>query len=154
MEENIVSIIENILDTEWVESNAICGDDALCGDLICGVENPKPRILRQWNPKRVDFAKEDGLILYETSGMMREAGDITYFSEDVTGFVSIDIRTITSEKQFDAIYDELERIRKLKRKNPHVDYDRWDFIRKTLFHRPLSWRGVVDYKLSRANVAL
>lgn len=137
MEENVVEIIESLLDTYWDTDNVA-----------------KPQILRQWNPKRVDLATQDALLLYETSGLAKEPGDLTYFSENVTGFVSIDIRSITSESRFKALYAEIERIRKLYRKAPHTDYDRLDFIRKTLFHRPLSWRGVVDYKLSRVNVSL
>ena len=137
VEENVVEIIEDLLDTNWNAGNVT-----------------KPQILIQWNPKRVDFGKEDGLILYETSGLAKEAGDLTYHTENITGFISVDIRTVNSEARFKALYTEIERIRKLKRKAPHTDYDRWDFIRKTLFHRPLSWRAVVDYKLSRANVAL
>ena len=157
MEENIVEIIEGLLNDEWIEDDAVCGDDAICGKTLCGYEDAPgvtPQILRQWNPKRVDFAKEDAMMLYETSGLMKEPGDLTYFSENVTGFVSLDIRTVNSEARFKALYTEIERIRKFKRKNPHADYDRWDFIRKTLFHRPLSWRAVVDYKFLRANVAL
>ena len=108
----------------------------------------------QWNPKRVDFGKEDGLILYETSGLAKEPGDITYHTENIEGFISVDIRTINSEARFKALYTEIERIRKNVRKNPHTDYDRLDFIRKTLFHRPLSWRAVIDYKLSACNTIL
>jgi hypothetical protein len=137
MEENVVEIIESLLDDNWNSYNV-----------------KKPQILRQWNPKRVDMAKDDAVILYETSGLMKEPGDLTYFSEDVNGFVSVDIRTVKSESRFKALYTEIERIRKLKRKNPHTDYDRWDFVRKTLFHRPLSWRAVVDYKLSKANQSI
>lgn len=137
MEENVVEIIESLLDTNWNAENVT-----------------KPQILRQWNPKRVDFGKEDAVLLFETSALAKELGDLTYFSENVDGFISVDIRTVNSESRFKALYTEIERIRKLKRKAPHTDYDRWDFIHKTLFHRPLSWRAVVDYKLSKANVAL
>ena len=137
MEENVVDIIESLLDTNWNAGNVT-----------------KPQILIQWDPKRVDFGKEDGVILYETSALAKEPGDLTYHTENVTGFVSVDIRTVNSEARFIALYTEIERIRKLKRKAPHTDYDRWDFIHKTLFHRPLSWRAVIDYKLLRANVAL
>ena len=137
MEEDIVGIIEGLLDTNWNAGNVT-----------------KPQILIQWDSKRIDFGKEDGVIIYETSGLAKEPGDLTYHTENVTGLISVDIRTIDSEARFKALYTEIERIRKLKRKAPHADYDRWDFIRKTLFHRPLSWRAVVDYKLLRANVAL
>lgn len=157
MEENIVEIIEDILNNEWIEDNAICGDDAICGKTLCGYENAldvKPQILRQWNPKRVNLAKEDAVILYETSQFAKEPGDITYHTENVTGFVSVDIRTVNSEARFKALYTQIEAIRKMMRKAPHTDYDRWDFIRETLFHRPLSWRAVIDYKLSKANITL
>ena len=137
MKEDVVEIVQNLLDTNWNAGNCV-----------------KPQIICQWDSKRIDFGKEDGLILYETSGLAKEAGDITYHTENIEGFVSVDIRTVNSESRFKALYIEIERIRKLNRKAPHTDYDRWDFIRKTLFHRPLSWRAVVDYKLSRANVAL
>ena len=137
VEENVTAIIEDLLDTNWNAGNVV-----------------KPQILKQWNPKRVDLAKEDAVILYETSGLMKEPGDLTFHTENIEGYISVDIRTVNSESRFIALYTEIERIRTLKRKAPHTDYDRWDFIHKTLFHRPLNWRAVIDYKLLRANVAL
>lgn len=156
MQENIVEIIEDLLNDEWA-IEAVCGDNALCGHVLCGYENDLdaiPQIFRQGNdPKRVDLATEDMVKIYEIN-FSKEPGDITYATEDIEGSVSVDVRTVNSEAQFKALYTEIERIRKFKRKNPHADYDRWDFVRKTLFHRPLSWRAVVDYKFLRANVAL
>lgn len=137
MEEDVVNIIESLLDTNWNAGNVT-----------------KPQILKQWNPKRVDFGKEDGVIIYETSGLAKEPGDLTYHTENVTGLISVDIRTINSGSRCKALYTEIERIRTLKRKAPHTDYDRWDYLRRTIFHRPLNWRAVIDYKLLRANVAL
>jgi len=136
-EENVVEIIESLLNTNWNTENVA-----------------KPTILRQWDPKRVDLRNQDVLLIYETAGLTREQADITYSYEDGEGFISVDIRTVVSEARFKALYAEIERIRKLKRKDPHTDWDRWDYIRRQLFHRPKSYRAVVDYKLVKYDETL
>ena len=136
-EENIVSIIREILDDNWNAGNA-----------------PKPEIIAQWDEKRVDLAASDVILIYETSGLMKQMGDLAYNTEDKQGFLSLDIRTTESEDRWDALYGEVERIRKAKRRDPHTDWDHLDFVRKTLFHRPRSWRGVIDYQLIKWNEAL
>lgn len=136
-EEDIVSIIEAILNANWNPATV-----------------PLPTIIAQWDDKRVDLRAGDLILIYETSGLMKEQGDLCYNTEDKTGFISLDIRTTESEVRFNLLYGEVERIRKLKRRDPHADWDHLDFIRKTLFHRPGSWRGVVDYRLVKWNEPL
>lgn len=136
-EEDIVSIIEAILNANWNPATV-----------------PLPTIIAQWDDKRIDLRAGDLILIYETSGLMKEQGDLCYNTEDKTGFISLDIRTTESEVRFNLLYGEVERIRKLKRRDPHADWDHLDFIRKTLFHRPGSWRGVVDYRLVKWNEPL
>lgn len=136
-EEDIVSIIEAILNANWNPATV-----------------PLPTIIAQWDDKRIDLRAGDLILIYETSGLMKEQGDLCYNTEDKTGFISLDIRTTESEVRFNLLYGEVERIRKLKRRDPHADWDHLDFIRKTLFHRPGSWRGVVDFRLVKWNEPL
>jgi len=136
-EEDIVGIVEAILNTNWNGDNVT-----------------KPQILAQWDEKRVDLRAADLVLIYETSGLTKQQGDLAYNTEDKQGFISLDIRTTESEARWNALYTEVERIRKLKRRDPHTDWDHLDFIRKTLFHRSGSWRGVIDYQLTKWNEAL
>ena len=136
-EEDIVSIIESLVDTNWNTENC-----------------PKPSIIAQWDEKRVDLRAGDLILIYETSGLVKTIGDLAYNTEDKNGFISLDIRTVETEARWKALYTEVERIHKAKRRKPHTDWDLWDFVRKTLFHRPGSWRGVVDYKLVKWNETL
>ena len=135
-EEDIVGIVESILDTDWIAENVA-----------------KPTIIAQWDEKRVNLRSGDLILIYETS-FTKEQGDLTYSTEDKTGIISLDIRTVESEARYNALYAEVERIRKAARKDPHADWDILNFVRKTLFHRPKSWRGVVDYRLEKYNEAL
>jgi len=136
-EEDVVGIIESILNANWNEETVT-----------------KPTIIAQWDEKRVDLRAADLILIYETSGMPKTPGDLAYNTEDKSGFVSLDIRSVVSEARWKALYAETERIRKAKRRQPHTDWDILQFVRKTLFHRPGSWRGVVDYKLEKWNEAL
>mgnify|MGYP001106203588 CR=1 FL=1 len=136
-EEDIVGIVELMLNTDWITENVA-----------------KPTIIAQWDEKRVNLRSGDLILIYETSGLSKEQGDLTYSTEDKTGLVSLDIRTVMSKARFNALYTEVERVRKAARKAPHADWDILNFVRRTLFHRPGSWRGVVDYRLEKYNEAL
>jgi|GEM_PF-1495298 len=127
-EEDVVGIIESILNANWNEETVT-----------------KPTIIAQWDEKRVDLRAADLILIYETSGLMKSPGDLAYNTEDKNGFVSLDIRTVVDEERWKALYAEVERIRKVKRRQPHTDWDILQFVRKTLFYRPGSWRGVIDY---------
>jgi len=136
-EEDITHIIETVLTANWNPATV-----------------PLPTIIAQWDEKRVDLRAGDLILIYETSGLMKAQGDLAYNTEDKSGFISLDIRTTESEARWKALYAEVERIRKAKRRDPHTDWDHLDFIRRTLFHRAGSWRGVIDYGLVKWNEPL
>jgi len=105
-EEDVVGIIESILNANWNEETVT-----------------KPTIIAQWDEKRVDLRAADLILIYETSGLMKSPGDLAYNTEDKNGFVSLDIRTVVDEERWKALYAEVERIRKVKRRQPHTDWD-------------------------------
>ena len=134
MNEDVVSIAVDLLDTTWNADNCV-----------------KPQIIAPIEQyKRVDLVEGDAILVYDTGPSMRAKGSIFYDHEDFNSFVSIDIRTVASKTRLNALWTECNRIRVLKRKDPHADWHTLYHLRRTplinksvgLFRYVLDWRFV------------
>jgi hypothetical protein len=140
MEEDVVSITVSLLDTNWNASNCV-----------------KPQIIAPIEQyKQVDLADGDVILIYDTGPSMRAKGDILYSTEDFDSFVSIDIRTVASKSRLNALWTEVNRIRVLKRKDPHTDWHSIHHLRRTpLINKSVGlFRYVVDWRFVARKVAL
>ena len=138
--EDVVSITVDLLIDNWNSSNV-----ARPG-IISAIENYK----------RVELANSDAILVYDTGPAMRERGDIFYDTEDYNSFVSIDIRTTVDKTRLEALWTEVNRIRVLKRKAPHADW-------QTLYHVSRIpridksvglWRYIIEWRYISRKVAL
>lgn len=140
MNEDVVGITVALLEDNW---NAL---NVTTPGVIAAIENHK----------RLDLGNKDAIVVYDTGPTMRERGDISYASEDFNSFVSIDIRTVVDKTRLEALWTEVNRIRVLKRKDPHTDW-------QTLYHMGRTpridksvglWRYVVDWRYLSRKVLL
>ena len=140
MEEDTVSIATSLLDTNWNSDNCV-----------------KPQIIAPIEQyKRIDLSDGDAILLYDTGPSMRAKGDIFYEHEDFDSFVSIDIRTVASKTRLNALWTEVNRIRVLKRKDPHTDWQTLYHLRRTpLINKNVGlFRYVVDWRFVARKVSI
>ena len=140
MNEDVVNITVDLLDSNWDAGNIT-----------------KPGIISAIEDhKRLDLGDKDAIVVYDTGPAMRDKGDIFYATEDFNSFVSIDIRTVDSKARLESLWTEVNRIRVLKRKAPHADW-------QTLYHQGRIpridksvglWRYIVEWRYLARKVLL
>lgn len=140
MDENVVGITVDLLDANWDSSKII-----------------KPAIIAPIEDhKRLDLGNKDAIVVYDTGPAMRERGDIFYETEDFNSFVSIDIRTVLNKTRLEALWTEVNRIRVLKRKAPHADWQTiYQIGRVPRIDKSVGlWRYIVEWRYLARKVLL
>ena len=137
MENDVIQVLIGLLEAGWNEGIV-----------------PKPEFLKQWDTKYVDENDSDKVIIYYTGERVKTPSDILYNTEDHTVLISLDVRTLESEERYILLFEEIERIRAVNRRDPGSDWHRWDFIRESVFHRPQRFRGVFDYSIKAFSVTI
>ena len=139
MEHDVVQITVDLLNDNWNAANV-----------------DKPTIGISEDIKRLDLNNKDGIIVYETGPKLREKGNLFYSVEDLNSFVSIDIRTVKNRTRLYDLITEVDRIRILKRNDPHTDWHTIYHLRSTPFtnKHTLLWREVVEWRFVRRKVSL
>ena len=140
MNEDVVNITVDILDANWNSSNIVKPG------IIAAIEDHK----------RLDLGNKDAIVIYDTGPAIRERGDIFYETEDFNSFVSIDIRTVIDKTRLEALWTEVNRIRVLKRKAPHADWQTiYQIGRVPRIDKSVGlWRYIVEWRYLARKVLL
>ncbi|MGP8322406.1 MAG: hypothetical protein ACT6FG_00190 [Methanosarcinaceae archaeon] len=140
MDEDVVKITVDMLDSNWDNNNI------LKPGIIAPIEDHK----------RLDLGNKDAIVVYDTGPAMRERGDIFYETEDFNSFVSIDIRTVLNKTRLEALWTEVNRIRILKRKAPHADWQTiYQISRTPRIDKSVGlWRYIVEWRYLARKVLL
>ena len=129
---NITTVVLGLLEDNWNPSNC-----------------PTPSFAKVWEVKRINLRGNGYVLAYESGGLNKSRGDVEWHSRDWTGSVRIDVRNTTSEAAADLIYDEIDRILMLKRKDPGSNWHKIEEVnRVNLTNRAVGlYRFVLDIKL-------
>lgn len=130
---NISTVVMDLLSDNWNTSNC-----------------PLPTIDKVWNVKRINLRGNGYVLVYESGGLSKVRGDVEWHSRDFNGSVRIDIRATASEAAADLIYEEIDRILMLKRKEPGSGWHKLEEInRVNLTNRAVGlYRYVLDLRLT------
>ena len=140
MNEDVVGITVALLEDNWNSSNIVKPG------IIAAIEDHK----------RLDLGNKDAIVVYDTGPSLRERGDIFYETEDFNSFVSIDIRTVVDKTRLEALWTEVNRIRVLKRKAPHADWQTlYQIGRIPRIDKSVGlWRYIVEWRYLARKVLL
>lgn len=100
-------------------------------------------------PPHIDLSSNDWVFVYSRRPTTKQIASVSYLTETMEGFVTVDIRTDVSHAQSDLMYYEVERLRIANKTDPIVGWHTWEYLEAiNLSDRVRGWyRIVIDYKI-------